>query len=540
MHSTSANTLLNLSETGFFSDSVRIDHEMLSDDILLNIFLQYLDATPRLWPILTHVCRRWQQVVLRSPLGLRLRIYCSYGTPVLKTLHCWPPLPLVINYGGYPMLKPPAPKDNVNIITALKQSNRVTLIHLTLTNSLLEKLSTISEPFAELEELVLLSQDKLQLTLPNAFGWGERVRTLHVTGIAIPTLPRLLSSTYLVDVQLHEIPMAGYVSPQVFASALSGASHLGSLSLHFLSYPPRRNYVGLPPPGGHRIVLPALTCFKYRGISKYLDSFVAIIDAPHLRDIDITFFSQPTMDASQLGQFIERIGMNAALSEAHIQTSIRAISISFKSSSPSARLQLQISCKQLDWQLSSIAQVCGQFSPFVSGVQRLVFNTSELSSEQDDVDDEQLLQLIRSFGGARTLSIAGKFTTGTLCVLQLADEEYTADTIILPALSNLRVQEPVPLLHGPFWDAKRSLVTSQGPSIHSVKRHAYEIVCSYCGDFCFTQGYIRLFQKHLNMEHPKVAQKDKLISQSSSLTFLQRNTLVNRHCSLRERSTLRL
>ena len=518
-----------------------IGHEMLSDDILLDIFRQYLDATPRLWPILTHVCRRWRQVILRSPLGLTLRLYCTHGTPVLRNLDCWPPVPLVINYGGSPMLDPPAPEDEDNIIAALKQSDRVSSIGLTLTNSLLGKLSTISEPFSELEELVLLSQNKLRMTLPSDFRWGERIRTLHVTGIAIPALPKLLSSsTGLVDLQLHEIPMPEYFPPQTFASVLSEASHLRSLSLHFLSFPPRRNYVGLPPPDGHRIVLPALTCFKYRGTSKYLDIFVARIDAPRLGDIDITFFSQPTMDASQLGQFIERIGMNAALSEAHIQTSIRAISISFKSSSPSARLQLQISCKQLDWQLSSIAQVCGQFSPFVSGVQRLVFNTNELSSEQDDVDDEQLLQLIRSFGGARTLSIAGKFTTGTLCVLQLADEEYTADTIILPALSNLRVQEPVPLLHGPFWDAKRSLVTSQGPSIHSVKRHAYEIVCSYCGDFCFTRGYIGLFQKHLSMEHPKVAQKDKLISQSSSLTFLQRNTLVNRHCSLRERSTLRL
>ena len=171
--------------------------------------------------------------------------------------------------------------------------------------------------------------------------------------------------------------MAGYFSPQAFANALSGASHLRSLSLHFLSFPPRRNYVGLPPPGGHRIVLPALTCFKYRGISKYLDSFVARIDAPHLRDIDITFFSQPTMDASQLGQFIERTEMQTSLTEAEIQISAHAISISFKNSSTSTPLRLQISCKQLDWQLSSMAQVCDQFSPFLFGVEHLVFNTND-------------------------------------------------------------------------------------------------------------------------------------------------------------------
>ena len=83
--------VLTCSETGPFSQQVTIDHEMLSDDILLNIFRHYLDATPQLWPMLTHVCRSWRQIVLRSPLGLHLRLYCTYGTPVLKTLDCWPP-----------------------------------------------------------------------------------------------------------------------------------------------------------------------------------------------------------------------------------------------------------------------------------------------------------------------------------------------------------------------------------------------------------------------------------------------------------------
>jgi hypothetical protein len=73
---------------------------------------------------------------LTSPLGLDLRLYCTYGTPVLKTLDCWPPFPLVVNYGGSPMLDPPAPEDDGNIMAALKQSGRVSSISLTVTNSL--------------------------------------------------------------------------------------------------------------------------------------------------------------------------------------------------------------------------------------------------------------------------------------------------------------------------------------------------------------------------------------------------------------------
>lgn len=90
--------------------------------------------------------------------GSKASIYCTYGTPVLKTLNFWPPFPLVMNYGGSPMFDLPAPEDEENIIATLKQSDRVCSIILTITNSPLENLSTISEPSSELEELVLLPQ----------------------------------------------------------------------------------------------------------------------------------------------------------------------------------------------------------------------------------------------------------------------------------------------------------------------------------------------------------------------------------------------
>ena len=547
----------NSSETGPFSEAVTIGHEILPDDILLNIFRQYMDATPRLWPILTHVCRRWRQVILRSPLGLQLRLYCTYRTPASKTLDSWPPLPLVVIDGGHSMLKPPAPRDNDNIICALKHSDRVKSISLTLTNSLLKKLSTISESFSELEELVLLSKDKLQLTLPGSFRWGERVRTLHVTRIAISSLaPILSSSTDLVDLQLHEIPMAGYFSPQEFANVLSGASRLRLLSLHFLSFPPRRNYVSLPPPGSHRIVLPALTSFKYRGTSKYLDNFVARIDAPRLRYIDITFYGQPTMDASQFGKFIERIGINTALREADIRASAHVVCISLNDSSASTRLRLQIPCRQLDWQLSSMAQACEQFSSVVFGIRHLVFITNDWSSGQENVNDEQWLQLVRSFSSSRILSIAGELATDLLCALRLANWGYTTDSAVLPALRTISILKPMPL-DCPFWDAAQSLIslrrssnfpievqfecpdcnntcdTSQGLRDHLVVRHRYEDVCSYCGYFQFILEYIYGFQEHLKREHPEAAQNDKLVMQFA-LSPLERDTLAYRHSSLRK------
>jgi hypothetical protein len=216
--------------------------ETLSDDILLNIFRHSLEASAPFWFTLAHVCRNWRQIILTSPQALHLRLYCTHGTPVLKTLDCLPPFPLVLNYGGFPTLRPPAPEDEDNIMVALEKSDRVCSISLTISSSLLKRLSTISEPFSELEKLTLLSQENVQLILPGAFWWGHRLRTLHSTRIAFPSLPQLLlPSQDLVDLQLHEIPGVGYFSPEAFTNALCGMTQLQTLSLHFLSLPPRRN-----------------------------------------------------------------------------------------------------------------------------------------------------------------------------------------------------------------------------------------------------------------------------------------------------------
>jgi hypothetical protein len=85
---------------------------------------------------------------------------------------------------GFSRLDSPAPEDEDNIVAALKQSDRISSISLTVTNCLLEKLSAIDRPFPELEDLVIFSRDRMLLTLPRAFGWGQRLRSLNLTGIA--------------------------------------------------------------------------------------------------------------------------------------------------------------------------------------------------------------------------------------------------------------------------------------------------------------------------------------------------------------------
>ncbi len=414
---------------------------MLSDDVLLTIFLHFMDGSSQSWPTLVHVSRRWRQIIFASPLGLDLRPHCTYRTPVLNTqaLDYWSTLPIVVNFGGSPALDPPALEDEDNITAALKQSGRVSSISLTVTSSLLEKFSAIKWPFSKLESLILLSQDSVQLALPSYFQWGPRLRRLHLTGIVFPALlQRISSSRGLVDIHLHlhEVSRTDGLSPDAFATALSETPRLQSLSLHF---PPTT--FAVPPPSGERILLPALTRLNFRGLTGYLEDLVARIDAPRLGDIEITFFNDLIYDIQKLGEFIDRIEMQKVHRQADILFSERAVSLSLTQPGVPTCLKLQVFCKTLRLQPFCVAQICSHFSAFLFRVEDLRISTARPSIGQDRSDRGQWLGLIRRFRGTKWFHVAGDHSTNVARALQLSTEWRET---VLPALHKLCIQEPEP------------------------------------------------------------------------------------------------
>ena len=286
----------------------------------------------------------------------------------------------------------------------------------------------------------------------------------------------------------------------------------------------------------------------------YLDVFVARIDAPRLGDIEIRLFSQPTMDASQLGRFIQRTEIHTSFSQAKVETSADAISISFSNSDVSTPLRLHISCKQLDWQLSCMAQICDRISPFLFHVGDLRINAAQLPDDQVDVDGEQWVDLLCSFkfGAAESFWVNGELTTDILCTLGPANEGNRA---MLPSLRHVHVQKPISM-DGPSWNSVQSFITARWKSGHPVEvkapsyqchichvrfqeyglkrhlrdKHGYQIGCSYCGDFESMPGHLDLFRKHLESKHPEIEHNDALISKPS-LSRLQLSNLVCRHSS---------
>jgi hypothetical protein len=411
----------------------------LSNKVLLKIFRYHLDVSPRLWPRLVHICCRWRRIVLASQRALHLQLFCTHGTSVLKALDYWLALPIVVNFGGSPALDPLAPEDEANITAALKQSGRVTSICLTVTGSLLEMFSEVEGSFLKLEDLVLLSRDSMQLTLPSTFRCGPRLRSLHLTRVSFPALTRLLySSKNLVDLRLHEVTVLNtwHISPATLANALSRMAQLQSLSLHF---PSTINSITSHFTSGDRVILPSLTCLNLQGIDAYSEGLVARIDAPSLRCIEITFFEKRIFDVPQLREFINRIEVHKSHRQADILSSVGAISISLTRPGAPSCLKLRVFCKTLRSQPFFMAQICSHFSASLSRVEDLRISSALSSPVQDSGNRGQWLRIIRRFGGTKWFHLAGELSTEVVRALQLSEARRET---ALPVLHKLCIREP--------------------------------------------------------------------------------------------------
>ena len=431
----------------------------LSDNVLLKIFCFYLDASPPFWPTLAHICRKWRRIVFAS-----FRLYITRGTPVSNTLDRRLALPIVVQYGGLPALDPPAPEDEENIISALKQSDRVLSISLTVTSSLLEKLSAIERPFSKLEDLVLLSRDSPRLALPSAFGRSTRLRSLHLTKIALLVLPQLLySSRDLIDLQLHEVLNSWLLSPEALTDALSGMAQLQYLSLHFL---PTTDHVGVTLSSRKRVVLPALTRLGFRGLTKYLGDLVSGINAPRLGDIEVTFsdefISGPSL--SQLTEFIDLTEMHKLHRHAHIISSNRAISIALRQPGTPTCLKLRFFRESLAQQLSTIARICIIFFAFLSNVEDLRISATRQPRGNNSLDIGRWQEPLNSFTGVKWFHVSGNLSADIMGALQLSDRSLQT---LLPVMHKLYIPQP-DSRHAPLTETVVSFITSRRRSGHHV------------------------------------------------------------------------
>ena len=435
---------------------------MLPDDILLEMFDFYLGEDPGIdeleeWHILVHVCRKWRIVVFGSPRRLNLQLHCGTRNPVRQMLRVWPALPIVIWDWS-----PTRAVDN--IIAALEHNDRVCQIELGGVPSLLLEnvLAAMQEPFLALTSLQLWSKDDDEApVIPDSFlgASAPRLQYLDLNRLPYLGLPKLLmSATHLVTLHLLEIPHSGYISPDAMLTALSALTTLETFDLRFQSPRSRPDQESrrLPPPT--RSVLPSLKYFKFRGVSEYFEDLVARIDAPILDRLHITFFHQLIFDTPQLTQFITRTPHFRPQDEARVTFFNSAVVFTLPEISD-GELELGISCRQSDWQLSSLAQVCNLSFPLalMSSLEHLYTCEGQHSQLrwQDDVENSQWLELLQPFTAMKELYLSRGFAPCFAPVLQELVGERVRE--VLPALQSLFLEELN--ASGPVQEAVEKFVT---------------------------------------------------------------------------------
>jgi F-box-like len=414
----------------------------LPDEVLLHIFEFCLpdpvERRAKAWPKLVHVCQRWRYLIFASPLRLDLRLLCTERTPVRRTLDVWPPLPIEIRCFSLD------PQAEDNIIAALEHPNRLRTISLRGIAIPLERLVAVTqEPFPAMETLDLRVKGTVP-ALPNTFlgGSAPRLRSLHLEGIPFPTLPRLLlTSNDLVDLAFDQIPHSGYISPETMVTWISALTSLTHLSIGFESPASRPDPTTRHSPPLKRAVLPALTSFYFHGVSEYLEDLMAQIDAPLLHWLLITFFNQLVFDIQRLIRFIGHAPvLTMPYDSAVIRIHDNYIQVIFRGRSQSfihKTLSVTTFCRAVDWQVSSVAQICNQLSFILSSIDQLSID-NEGSIQQVDMDDTQWLELLQPFTAVQTLRILSD-DIESLVVPALRGLSGELATQVLPALEELQL-----------------------------------------------------------------------------------------------------
>ena len=429
----------------------RVTIDILPDDVLLVIFDFCGDKRSFIrsnaddwWQRLAHVCRNWRNIIFESPRGLDLQLVCTERTPVREMLDVWPLLPIIVHQIGDATL------GLDNIVAALERNDRIREITLIPTNNSQYKslLEAMQEPFPALTELNLYGDNaETALVIPDSFSGGSapHLRFLTLNSLPFPGLSKLLlSATGLIYLDIRRIPHSGYISPEVMASCLSVLTRLVSLTLGFESprSRPNRESRRLTRP-----VLPALIKLQVKGAIEYLEDLVARIDAPRLDCLEMKFFNQLIFDTPQLIQFINRTPELKGYNQAYPYFSSLDVGVKFppKVARFDNGLKLAISCKQSEWRLSALAQVCSSSFP-----QSLIHKVERLYISEEgcyilkwllDLEGSQWLELLHPFMGVKHLHLSGKVA---LCIVSsLQDLVGPRTTEVLPALESLHLNKRI-------------------------------------------------------------------------------------------------
>ncbi|KAI9447012.1 hypothetical protein F5148DRAFT_743376 [Russula earlei] len=450
----------------------RVTINTLPDDVLVEIFHFYANQSilTNEWHTLVHVCQRWRHVVFASPRRLNLRLEYTGERPMSEMLDVWPVLPVEMNHA----LELSNSWENVAVALESEHRHHICQINLPrIPISHWERFTAaMQKPFPELTYLRFRVEDNTVASLPDSFlgGSAPLLRELRLANCPFPGIPKLLLSTnQLVVLSLFNIPYSGYISPQDLVTALSAMSRLETLHLQFQvpRYPATR-----PPPPLTRSVLPALTELTFCGVHEYLEDFVAQIEVPLLTTLYVAFFMDIDFVIPQLHRLIKKTESFKTCDRATVYTSDRAIRLTvYRGTNQLPALTLEISCRELDRQLASLAKVCSSSLPLLSALVQLdITDYAPQSRWKDGMETTQWLALLAPFIAVKDLRLTHQVGPHVCQALEdLAGERVTE---VLPTLQNIFLERLEPLGSVPEYIER--FVAARKLSDHPVAVHHWE------------------------------------------------------------------
>ena len=360
-------------------------------------------------------------------------------------------------------------KGSSNIIAALEHSDRISEVHIRdIDGSALDKLATVMQgPFPILGNFYLRSIDESVPVVPETFLGGStpRLKSFGLSGIPFwISHTSILSVTHVQSLSLLDIPDSGYISPEVMVTFLAALPNLKYLSIGFRS--PLSRPIQINPPPLTRSVLPALTYLLFRGVSEYLEDFVARIETPLLNQLSVVLFMDLIFHIPRLHDFICRTEGLMPCNQAYMEFTGSMIKITI---GLPAQFVMEVRCQRPDWQLLSMAQIFSQHLLLLSHIEQLEIREGFLPKytrwEGDpDMVSSLWLELLHLFTTVQSLYVSKILAPPVAAALQELSEGRTME--VLPALRNLSLEGLQPA--GPVEKAIQFFVASRQVSGHPI------------------------------------------------------------------------
>jgi len=202
--------------------------------------------------------------------------------------------------------------------------------------------------------------------------------------------------------------------------------------------------------------------FDFKGDSEYLEDMLSRMEIPIVDvRLRITFFNQLVFDTPLLRNLIYRVQM---VGECRAEISFSSCGVHFtlcsKFGRPEQVVELGISCRPSDWQLSSLAQVLGLSIRSFPYLKRLELREDHHQPHwQDDIENAQWLEILRPFTSVKDLVLSGQLVQLVAPILgELIGERATE---VLPALQDIFVPGFLPSGSLPWQKAIAQLITAR-------------------------------------------------------------------------------